>query len=154
MLYVSLAIAIVALLLAWQCRRTTRDLRERNFQLNSKIYSVRTELAERLEQQQQELMKLRFELLRQSGELAVTGEMTVDEISRLHPQAAAVLAGFHLGGCSSCAVDGSQRLAEAALANGRALEPILVALNALVVEGANDSLPAGQLRTPNVQLML
>jgi hypothetical protein len=73
----------------------------------------------------------------------------------MHPQAAQVLAGFHLGGCSSCAVDDRQTLAEAAGVNGRELEPILVALNTLVAEGKNNNegmVAPERLKLPNIQL--
>ena len=97
---------------------------------------------------------VKYELLKLRGELPVSGEMRMGEILAVHPQAQQVLAGFHLGGCSSCMVDDNQSLAEAAALNGRELEPILLALNVLVAEGSNGhgQLSTEQLRTPNVQL--
>jgi len=93
-------------------------------------------------------------LMRQAGDLKVTPDMTVDQVTALHPQAAAVLAGFHIGGCASCAVDGSTRLEEALTANGGQIEPLLVALNNLVVGGADGIAAEEPLRVPNVQLAL
>jgi hypothetical protein len=95
-----------------------------------------------------------FELMRQAGDLKVTRDMTVDQVTALHPQAAAVLAGFHIGGCASCAVDGSVRLEEVVAANGGQLEPLLVALNNLVIGGAEGTAAEEPLRAPNVQLAL
>jgi hypothetical protein len=87
------------------------------------------------------------------GELKITPEMTIDEINGMHSQAAQVLAGFHIGGCSSCSVDGYQVLGEAVMANGRELEPILVALNNLVAESdENGQVPEERLKMANVQL--
>jgi hypothetical protein len=106
------------------------------------------------EANQQEIMRLKYEALRQAGNLTVTGATTVDEITMLHPQAAAVLAGFHIGGCASCAVDGSTRLEEAVAANGGQLEPLLVALNTLALEAANGTPGEERLRAPNVQLVM
>jgi hypothetical protein len=99
-------------------------------------------------------MQLRFESMRQAGNLRVTGDMTVDEITTLHPQAATILAGFHIGGCASCAVDGATRLDQAVVASGGSLEPVLVALNDLVTESADGTAPEERLRTPNVQLAI
>jgi hypothetical protein len=75
----------------------------------------------------------------------------------MHPQAQQVLAGFHLGGCSSCFVDDNQSLSEAAAVNGRELEPILMALNTLIAENgangaANSAVSPEQLKTPNIEL--
>jgi hypothetical protein len=65
-----------------------------------------------------------------------------------------VLAGYHIGGCASCAVDGSLSLDEAVVTSGGQLEPLLVALNGLVVEGSDGMVPEEESRIPNVQLAL
>ncbi|MFQ5612955.1 MAG: hypothetical protein ACE5H9_12560 [Anaerolineae bacterium] len=153
MFYISLAVAVIALVMAWGSRRTIKDLKERNYQLNSKIYRVKAEMLERAEAHQRELAGLKFELMRRVGELKVTGDMTIDEIAMLHPQATQVLAGFHIGGCASCAVDGSQRLADVVEMNDHEIEPILVALNTLLAEGGDETLSPGRFKTPNVELM-
>jgi hypothetical protein len=99
-------------------------------------------------------MTLKFQLLKAQGELKVTPEMKMSEIVTIHPQAEQVLAGFHLGGCSSCSFDPRQSLGEVAAVNGRELEPILVALNSLVSENSNgnDLVSPERLKTPNIQL--
>ena len=154
MTYVALSVALVALFLAWRCSRAVKDLKERNAQLNSRLYDLWVEMDSAAEAHQKAIAGLKFDLMRQAGELQVTGDMTVDEVTLLHPQAPAVLAGFHIGGCASCAVDGSTRLEEAVAQNGGHLEPLLVALNELIVEGADGLVPEDHLRTPNVQLVL
>ena len=106
------------------------------------------------EEQWQALAQARFELMRQAGNIRVTGDMTVDEITTLHPQAATILARFHIGGCASCAVDGATRLDQAVVASGGSLEPVLVALNDLVTESADGIVPEERLRMPNVQLAI
>lgn len=152
--YVALALALLGLLLAWSARRQNKDLKERIAQANSRVYNLRREMHETQEQAEREMMKLKFELLKLQGELQVTGEMKIGEILAVHPQAQQVLAGFHIGGCSSCAIDDKQTLSEAVVLNGRELEPILVALNTLVTERANGNgeISPEQLKTPNVQL--
>lgn len=152
MLYVALLLGAVALLWAWRCSRAVGDLRDRNERLSSRLNNLRLEMHRADEAHQQSIAQLRFELMRQSGDLKVTGDMTVDAVTASHPQAAAVLAGFHIGGCASCAVDGSTRLEEAVAENGGQLEPVLVALNILLAEGAGRSIAEEQLKTPNVQL--
>lgn len=152
MLYVALLVGAVALLWAWRCSRAVKDLRERNERLGSRLNDLRLEMHRADEARQRTIAQLRFELMRQSGDLKVTGDMTVDAVTASHPQAAAVLAGFHIGGCASCAVDGSARLEEAVAENGGQLEPVLVALNILLAEGADTSIAEERLKMPNVQL--
>jgi hypothetical protein len=154
MIYVALLAGAVALFLAWRCSRNVRALKERNDRLTSQIYELRLEMHRATEAHEQAFDELRYELMRQTGNLKVTGDMTVDLVTALHPQAAAVLAGFHIGGCASCAVDGSTRLEEAIAANGEPLQPVLVALNDLVTEGTEGIMTEEQLRSPNVQLAL
>ena len=155
MVYFALAVGLIGLVMAWVANRKNRNLQERLAQTNSRIYALRRELQESLEQGQQERMRLKFELLKLQGNLQITPSMKIGEVMAVHPQAGQVLAGFHLGGCGSCAVDDSQSLAEAAAVNGRELEPILVALNNLIGNGNNGgdgALLPEQLKSPNIQL--
>ena len=154
MLYVALLIGIVALFLAWRSSRATGQLKERYSRLSSQLYDLRLELHRQTEAHHKAIARLRFEVLRQAGDLKVTGDMTVDQVTALDPQAVSVLAGFHIGGCASCAVDGATRLKEAVAANGGQLEPLLIALNELVTQGADGMVPVETIRMPNVQLGL
>jgi hypothetical protein len=153
MTYVALLVALAALFMAWRSSRALRHLREHHVQLNSRLLDLRVEMHQATQAHEKALARLKFELLRQSGDLKVTSETTIDEIMQLHPQAAALLAGFHIGGCASCAVDGTTRLSEAVSNNGGHLEPLLVALNDLVTQAGDPLLPGERLRTPNVQLL-
>ena len=154
MIYAAIALAVIGLFLAWRANRKNNDLKERIAQVNSRVYNLRRELQESQEGARQELVALKFEILKLQGNLAVTSDMQIGEIMAVHPQAHQVLAGFHIGGCASCAVDDRQTLGEAVAVNGRELEPVLAALNTLVAEDQNGdgSLGAERLRTPNVQL--
>jgi len=140
--------------MAWSANRKNNDLKERMAQVNSRVYNLRREMQETQEKAEQEMMTLKFQLLRAQGELKVTPEMKMGEIVAIHPQAEQVLAGFHLGGCSSCSVDPGQTLAEATAVNGRDISPILVALNNLVVESSNGNslISPDKLKTSNIQL--
>jgi hypothetical protein len=152
LIYAVLAVGLIAVLVAWRANRKNKDLGERIAQVNSRVYNLRREMQDSQEQAQQALLKLKYELLKVQGELQVTGQMKIGEIMAAHPQAQQVLAGFHLGGCTSCMVDDNQSLAEAVALNGRELEPILVALNGLVADSPNGEVSPEQLRAPNVQL--
>ena len=152
MIYVTLGIALVAVFMAWQANRKNKYLTERIGQLNSRIFKTRQELLEAQEGTRHDLTALRIELLKSQGTFKVTGDMPVEEVLMIHPLADQVLGSFHIGGCSSCAVDGSQRLDLAVASSGQPLEPVLVALNRLLTDEQNGTLSAERLKTPNVEL--
>ncbi len=153
--YAALALGLIGIVLAWNANRKNKDLKERIVQVNSRVYHLRREIQETQEAAAQERTSLKFEILKLHGDLKVTPDMPIGQITALHPQAGQVLAGFHLGGCASCAVDDQQTLAEAAGGNDRALEPILVALNTLVAESENGgTVSPEQLKAPNVALQV
>lgn len=149
--YIALALGLIGLFMAWRAGRKNNELQERIAQVNSRVYNLRREMQEAQEKAEQEVMALKFQLLQTQGELKVTPEMKMNEIVAIHPQAQQVLAGFHLGGCSSCSFDPRQSLGEVAAINGRELEPILVALNTLVAENSNGFVSPERLKTPNIQ---
>jgi hypothetical protein len=152
--YLALVLGLVGILMAWSATRKNKELNERLSQTNSRIYSLRREMQDNQEKAEQALGSLKFELLKLKGDLKITPQTRIGELSFIHPQAQQVLAAFHLGGCASCSVDDRQTLAEAAAVNGRELEPILLALNTLVAENGNGNSQVSPepLRTPNVQL--
>ena len=154
LLYVALLVGLLGLWAAWQAHRKNDELKERIAQVNSRVYNLRREMQAAQEKAEHELMTLKFQVLKLQGDLQVTPEMKIREVAAIHPHALQLLAGFHLGGCSSCAVDDNQSLAEAAAINGRDLSPILVALNNLVTGSAtgNGRINPDQLKTPNIQL--
>lgn len=152
MIYAILILALLGLLMAWRTGRKQKDLTERISQLNSRIYQTRREMLEAQEKTHRDLTALKFEWLKSQGKLQVTPDMTLDEVLMVHPLAGQVLASFHIGGCSSCAVDGSTRLDLAVASSGQTVEPIIVALNNLITESQNGTLSEEILKTPNVQL--
>lgn len=152
MIYAILVLALVGLLMAWRTGRKQKDLTERISQLNNRIYQTRREMLEAQEKTHRELTTLKFEWLKSQGKLQVNPDMPLDEVLMVHPMAGQVLASFHIGGCSSCAVEGSTRLDLAAAFSGQTVEPIIVALNNLITDSQNGTLSEEILKTPNVQL--
>jgi hypothetical protein len=64
-----------------------------------------------------------------------TPEMTVDEAFKLHAGARRVFAGFHLGGCSNCAISESHTIGAISDDYGIPLPMLLDSLNALFEQG-------------------
>jgi hypothetical protein len=65
-----------------------------------------------------------------------TPEMTVDEAFKLHAGARRVFAGFHLGGCSNCAISETHTIGAISVDYGIPLGMLLESLNALYDQGS------------------
>ena len=80
-------------------------------------------------------------------------EMSIGEAIKLDSRVAEVLGAFHIGNCSSCAVNPTDTLAHAATSNGQNLEIVLQTLNKLNTSESNEVMKMLE-RRPNVQLSL
>jgi hybrid cluster-associated redox disulfide protein len=58
-------------------------------------------------------------------------DMTVGEAMQLHPRAREVFAGFHLGGCSHCAVSEFETIAQVCQGYGVPVDMLVGSLNSL-----------------------
>lgn len=70
-----------------------------------------------------------------AGDKRFHADMTVAEALDLHPDAGAVMAKFHLGGCSSCSISDHHVLGPAAESYGVDVDQLLAALNSLLDGG-------------------
>lgn len=61
-----------------------------------------------------------------------TGQTTVGESLRIHPEAGLVLASFHLGGCSHCGINEIETLEQVCMGYGVPLDALLASMNALL----------------------
>lgn len=153
--YLAAALGAGGVLMAWLAHRRNQDLTEQVERVNSRVYHLRQDLDEATARAEQEKNALKFEILKLKGHLHITPDMRIGQVVAAHPQAQQVLAGFHIGGCSSCSVDDTQVLGDAVAENGRDIEPILVALNTLMAESKETgTVPEERLKRPNVQLQL
>ena len=82
-----------------------------------------------------------------TGNQRFHADMTVEEVLNLHPDAASVMASFHLGGCSSCSIADHHVLGPACEGYGIDVEPLLDALNGLLDGGP---IPAMHSRDENL----
>ncbi len=138
--YVAIAVALIALFVAWRNGSKLKYLQEQLDATNNRYFSLINQVREAEETMQQQLMDLRVELKRQTGQLKFEPQMTIGEIYDMHPRAADVLAEFHLGGCSSCAVSPDQTLADAARQHNLDLDRLLGALKPLA-DGTGHVIP-------------
>ena len=63
---------------------------------------------------------------------AFTADMTIGDAMALHPRASEVFAGFHLGGCSHCAISEFETVGQVTEGYGVPVDQLLDVLNGLL----------------------
>lgn len=58
-------------------------------------------------------------------------DLTIGQAMRLHPRAAEVFMGFHLGGCSHCAISEEETIEQVSMGYGIPIDMLINALNSL-----------------------
>ena len=120
----ALGIAAVTFFRQRSGREVLRDLQRR-------LYVGQARLNEMESLMQQELQALRALMRRQSGGPLFEATMKIADAIAMDPRVRDVLARFHLGGCSSCAIDEEHTIAQAAMSYGVDLDRLMDALAAL-----------------------
>lgn len=136
--YASIVIGLAGLAAAWLAIRHARRLETQLDALYDRYFVLSNRMSEMDEETQAKLAELRVEMRRQAGQLKFEPRMTIQQASDMHPRAADVLAGFHLGGCASCAVSPDQTLSEAAHQHHINLDGLMGALGALADRPRNE----------------
>jgi hypothetical protein len=153
--WLALIIGGIALAYAWKLQQELNTATRRLDRYNRALFDANDEMRRLREELVATGAKLRVELQQRTGTIAFQPEMTVREAQLLHPQAQQILAGFHLGGCSSCAVEPDETLATVAANSGLELDVLLKNLNLLVERGYGQRNGAIQpVKIPNVELSL
>lgn len=65
------------------------------------------------------------------AEKRFTKELTIGAAMRMHPRAAEVFMGFHLGGCSHCAISEEETIEQVSAGYGIPIDMLINALNSL-----------------------
>jgi hypothetical protein len=157
----ALVLAFAAIVWVWSQQREIERLTRRLDRYNKALFDMGDEVRTLREESAASMAELRVALNRQAGSLRFAPEMSLREAQLIHPQVHEVLAGFHLGGCESCAVEPDDTLAEICAAKGVPMEQLLGTLNLLVAGdgsyaangGASRAAPMLQhVKLPNVSL--
>jgi hybrid cluster-associated redox disulfide protein len=120
----ALGIAAITLLRQRSWREALRDVQRR-------LYLAQARLNEMESVVQKELQTLRALGRRQSGGLLFEPTMKIADAIASDPRVRNLLAQFHLGGCSSCAINEEHTIEQAALSYGVDLGRLMAALTAL-----------------------
>jgi hybrid cluster-associated redox disulfide protein len=120
--------ALVISTVTWFRQRFLRDaLRD----ALRRLYLAQARLNELESTVQKDMQALRGMVQRQSGGIVLEPSMKIAEAIALDPRMRDVLAQFHLGGCSSCAIDEEDTIEQAAVSHGIDLGRLMAALTAL-----------------------
>jgi hypothetical protein len=156
--WLALAVALVAVGYAWKLSAELATATRRLDRYNKALFDAGDEVRRLREQLVEEAAHLRADLRRLQGQ-SFSSEMTVREAQLLHPQTDQVMAGFHLGGCSHCAVEPDATLAQVCHEHGIPVDRLVANLNLLVepssgADAPGRALPSGPrlVKLPNVEL--
>jgi hybrid cluster-associated redox disulfide protein len=158
--WVALVVAAVALGFVWKLNSELATATRRLDRYNKALFDANDEIRRLREGVEEEVAKLRVAVRQQQGATAFLPEMSVREALLVHPQAEQVLASFHLGGCSHCAVEPGETLANACREHGVDVQMLVGNLNLLAEasqQGGSDS-PVSErgapqlVKIPNVAL--
>jgi hybrid cluster-associated redox disulfide protein len=135
----ALIIAVLALLGAFLATRRSTGMQERLERTTGELRELRSATNSSLEELRQKLNELQLQARRQAGQSIFDLRMTIAEAMGVHPKVAEVLANFHLGGCSHCAVSDVDTIEGACQTYGIDQGALMNALNGLVSGGSGGS---------------
>lgn len=139
----ALIVAILALLGAFLAFRRVGGLQERLERTTGQVHELKSALAAANEERDHKLNELRLELKRQAGEPIFDARMTIADAMKVHPKVQDVLASFHLGGCSHCAISDVDTIEGACQSYGIDQNALMNALNGLVTGESGGSAGLG-----------
>jgi hybrid cluster-associated redox disulfide protein len=135
----ALIVAVLALLGAFLATRRLSGLQERLERTTSELHELRSTTNGTLEELQHKLNELQLQARRQAGQPIFDPRMTIADAMSVHPKVVDVLASFHLGGCSHCAVSDVDTIEGACQTYGIDQAALMNALNGLISGGSGGS---------------
>ncbi len=135
----ALIVAVLALVGAFLATRRAAVLQEKLDRTTSQLHELRSATNATVEELQGKLNDVSLQVRRQSGQPIFDPHMTISEALAVHPKVADVLASFHLGGCSHCAVSDVDTIEGACQTYGIDQVGLMKALNGLVSGGSGGS---------------
>jgi hybrid cluster-associated redox disulfide protein len=149
--WVALLVAAVALGFVWKLNSELATATRRLDRYNKALFEANDEIRRLREGVEEDVARLRVQVRQQQGTTAFTSEMTVREALLVHPQAEQILASFHLGGCSHCAVEPGDTLERVCREHGVDVNILVGNLNLLAQ--ASQQIGSGSLvsETPHME---
>lgn len=152
----ALLIGLIALVYAWLVRQDLDKATRRLDRYNRALYDANDRIRKLEESQAATAAELRAEMARSSGKATFRPSMTVRESYALHPQAQKILAAYHMGGCSSCAVELDETISQVCAHAGLETVQVVADLNTLLAVQPSTGYVNGKQRVklPNLSLEL
>ncbi len=135
----ALIVAVLALAGAFVATRRAASVQEKLDRTTSQLHELRSATGATIEELQGKLNDVSLQVRRQTGQPIFDPRMTISEAMAVHPKVADVLASFHLGGCSHCAVSDVDTIEGACQTYGIDQVGLMKALNGLVSGGSGGS---------------
>jgi hybrid cluster-associated redox disulfide protein len=148
----ALIVAAVALAMAYLAVRRSGALEQQLARVSRSLDGLRLDLREEQEKSEGRLLELRMEMRRRAGELSFSPNMTIKEAMEVHPRVGEVLASFHLGGCSQCAVSDVDTIEGACRTYGIDQPTLMGALSHLIDASSGGS--TGPIKAPGLKVEL
>ncbi len=152
---VALLIGLAGLVYAWLVRQDLDKATRRLDRYNRSLYDASDQIRKLEERQAATVAELRAEIARSSGKASFRPSMSVRESYALHPQAQEILAAYHMGGCSSCAVELDDTIAQVCTNAGIEVGQVIGDLNSILAgqQSANGYANGNQrVKLPNLSL--
>jgi hybrid cluster-associated redox disulfide protein len=147
----ALIVAVLALVGAFVAARRAAMLQEKLDRTTSQLHELRSATNATVEQLQGKVNEVSLQMRRQAGQPIFDPRMTIADAMGVHPKVVDVLASFHLGGCSHCAVSDVDTIEGACQTYGIDQASLMKALNGLVSGGSGGSAAsAGSVPTGSV----
>jgi hybrid cluster-associated redox disulfide protein len=151
--WLALVVGGAAIAYAWKLQQELQTATRRLDRYNRALFDASDEIRKVREELTAALAQVRAESRLPSGApILFTPQMKVRDALVIHPQAEQILAAFHLGGCSSCAVDANDTLTDICREHGRDLAQLLQNLNLLVAMAQQPNGQPSVIKVPNVEL--
>ena len=154
---VALLIGLAGLVYAWLVRQDLDKATRRLDRYNRALYDASDQIRKLEERHTATVAELRAEIARSSGKASFRPAMSVRESYALHPQAQEILAAYHMGGCSSCAVELDDTIAQVCANAGIDVGRVIGDLNVLLAgqQSVNGHSNGSQrVKLPNLSLEL
>ena len=103
--FIALIVSIIGFAYTWKLHQELNTATRRLDRYNKALFDAEEDVRRLRDELAEATTKLRVAIKQGGQQPYFSADMSVREAQLLHPQAAQIMAGLHLGGCSSCAVD-------------------------------------------------
>jgi hybrid cluster-associated redox disulfide protein len=147
---IALLVGALSLIIAYLAFRRADAVEKRLAETNNKLGEIVAQMAQAAGETREGLAGLRLEMRQRAGEPGFSPDMTIADAMSVHPKVTEVLASFHLGGCSHCAVSDVDTIEGACQSYGIDQRALMTALNQLIDPKSGGS--TGPIKVANMKL--